>query len=221
MPDGIRTELAVHNPTNCPVSTISATQEGSVTDINWTGQGANETVTEEFRVSQDISSAVESDFECAEPVVDVGDERVYRFKRNHEEACACEIVESSGAPVADVRARSGVLHLTLHLESVDKLRTIVDKLDDAAERVELRYLVHADASGGSDEPDRALVDRGALTDRQQEVLQTAYSMGYFQYPRDANATTVADELGIGLSTFTEHLAVAQRKLLSELLSQRV
>ncbi|MFW6000412.1 MAG: helix-turn-helix domain-containing protein, partial [Halorubrum sp.] len=58
-----------------------------------------------------------------------------------------------------------------------------------------------------------------LTDRQCEVLRTAYRMGYFERPRDANASEVADALDISPSTFAEHLATAQRKLLEEALAE--
>jgi predicted DNA binding protein len=56
-----------------------------------------------------------------------------------------------------------------------------------------------------------------LTDRQREVLRTAHEMGYFEYPRGANAGEVATALDIEPSTFTEHLNAAQSKLLDELL----
>ena len=55
-----------------------------------------------------------------------------------------------------------------------------------------------------------------LTDPQREALRTAYEMGYFEYPRDANASEVAAALDIQRSTFTEHLNAAQSKLLDEL-----
>ncbi|MEF8843240.1 MAG: helix-turn-helix domain-containing protein [Haloarculaceae archaeon] len=74
------------------------------------------------------------------------------------------------------------------------------------------------AGEGGTDADPTLVDRGRLTDRQREVLRTAYRMGYFEYPRSANATEVAETLGIGLSTLAEHLAAAQAKLLDELLT---
>jgi predicted DNA binding protein len=44
-------------------------------------------------------------------------------------------------------------------------------------------------------------------------------MGYFERPRDANASAVADALDISPSTFAEHLATAQRKLLEETLAE--
>jgi len=52
------------------------------------------------------------------------------------------------------------------------------------------------------------------------VLETAYRMGYFEYPRSANATEVAEALGVGLSTLAERLAAAQGRLLDELLADR-
>ncbi len=64
------------------------------------------------------------------------------------------------------------------------------------------------------------MDRGRLTARQREVLETAFEMGYFERPRRANATEVAAELGIGPSTFREHVSAAETKLLEDVLGER-
>ncbi|SIS13720.1 bacterio-opsin activator domain-containing protein [Natronorubrum thiooxidans] len=53
-----------------------------------------------------------------------------------------------------------------------------------------------------------------LTDRQLEVLQTAYASGYFTVPRETTGTDVAAMLEIAQPTFNHHLRAAQRKLLS-------
>jgi DNA-binding CsgD family transcriptional regulator len=58
---------------------------------------------------------------------------------------------------------------------------------------------------------------GGLTDRQREALVTAYRHGYFDRDREHNATEIADRLGISRWTFSEHLRVAQGKLLERLL----
>jgi len=65
--------------------------------------------------------------------------------------------------------------------------------------------------------DHVLVDRGKLTERQLEVLDTAYEMGYFERSRRTNATAVAAALDIDPSTFREHLAAAESKLLEDVL----
>jgi predicted DNA binding protein len=214
MPDGVRAELAVHEPANCPLAAFAAESDAPVTDVTWATDG--DTTAEEFRVESD-DAGVAAALDGVTPVVDVGAERVYRLERDADAACACEVVESLGSPVADVRLRDGTLVLTLHLESVERLRTVVDELADAAERVQLHYLVRTGAT--TDDGDPTVVDRSRLTDRQREVLRTARRMGYFAYPREANATAVADELDIGPSTFAEHLAAAQRTILDDLLRE--
>lgn len=186
-----------------------------MTEVTW-GQSADGPI-EEFRVGG-AADAEAAAVAGAEPVLDVGDERVYQFPRDPDGTCACEVVESLGTPVADVRAEDGQLVLTLHLPDVERLREIVGELDAVADEVTVRYLVHA-AADGAGSADRTVVDRGQLTERQREVLGTAYEMGYFQYPREANATAVAEELEIGLSALAEHLAAAQGKLLAEVLAE--
>jgi DNA-binding MarR family transcriptional regulator len=54
----------------------------------------------------------------------------------------------------------------------------------------------------------------ALTDRQWEVLETAYEHGYYDWPRECTGEEVATELGIASATFSEHIQAAERKLLS-------
>jgi predicted DNA binding protein len=61
------------------------------------------------------------------------------------------------------------------------------------------------------------VNRGRLTDKQREVLEAAFEMGYFQRPKESNATEIAEALDITQSTFTGHLMAAQRKLLEDIL----
>ena len=57
---------------------------------------------------------------------------------------------------------------------------------------------------------------GALTARQEEVLQTALYAGYFNWPRDADSTSIAETLDIAQSTFNQHLRAAESNLLTTL-----
>lgn len=51
-----------------------------------------------------------------------------------------------------------------------------------------------------------------LSARQREVLKTAYLSGYFESPRDRNATEIADSMGISQPTFSAHLRTGLRNL---------
>ena len=54
----------------------------------------------------------------------------------------------------------------------------------------------------------------ALTDRQREVIETAYEMGFYEVPRQASTVEIAGELGLEDATVSEHLQRAERNLLT-------
>lgn len=58
----------------------------------------------------------------------------------------------------------------------------------------------------------------ALTDRQLEVLQTAYEVGFYDVPREATIDEVAGEMDIEEGTISEHLQRAERNILSHQLT---
>ncbi|MFB6093130.1 MAG: helix-turn-helix domain-containing protein [Haloquadratum sp.] len=222
--DGIRAELVVDSPSDCPAAQASAATGTTASSIRKSvPNDPRESVTEEF-VLDSAASADPDDFDRIEGAVDLdGDlravfaydsERVYRFERAQDRACLCARVESFDCPILDVHARDGTLHLTFHAPDIDTLRSIVARLGEENDVSVHRLLRSGD---GREDADLVLVDRSRLTDRQREVLTTAHEMGYFQYPKCANAEEVAAELGIDPSTFTEHVATAQDKLLSAIL----
>lgn len=53
-----------------------------------------------------------------------------------------------------------------------------------------------------------------VSEKQLEVLVTALEMGYFEIPRDATLTEVADEIGISPNSASERLRRAQTNLLN-------
>lgn len=144
-------------------------------------------------------------------VFSYGSETVLRFSREKGRGCACECVESFGFPVVDTHTQDGDLFLSFHVPDKETLKRVVEGLGERYPEVEVRRLVRSDTE--SDGDDLVLVDRSELTEKQVEALRTAHEMGYFEHPKGANAGEVAEELGVATSTFTEHLSVAQRKVL--------
>lgn len=198
---GLRATLAVENPQNCPVSALAEESGTKIDGIRWSHRTDGD-VTEEFQSAEPVD---------ATEVFEGTDSTRYRIERDGEGTCVCEIVEQAVCPVSDVTVtESGELHMTVHLPSTDELAEIIGTLREAGIGVELKCLLR-DVDDENTDP--VLVDRGRLTTRQREVLETAVRMGYFEYPRKASASEVASELGIVTSTFAEHLAAAQARLL--------
>ena len=67
---------------------------------------------------------------------------------------------------------------------------------------------------GSYLPQRRL--DGLLTHRQREIIQVALQMGYYDFPRDTDYKSIAEQIGIDAQTVTEHIRKAEAKILPRL-----
>lgn len=59
----------------------------------------------------------------------------------------------------------------------------------------------------------------SLTDRQLEVLRTAYFGGFFEWPRESTGEEIANLLDVSQPTVNRHLRLGQQTLLAELFEQ--
>lgn len=211
MTDGIRAQIEVSAPGDCPIASASAETGGRIDTVTRASAARNGSVSEEF-----VAPATELDVD-ASPITSDGDRTVYRFERERADTCACDLVETEGPPVADVTGSDGALYITFRAEDVTTVRSVIQTLRESYESVRLRTLSSFDPEHGDD---LVLVDRGRLTEKQRTVLRRAHQLGYFEYPKGANAGEVAEDLGIARSTFSEHLSAAQTKLLDAVLDGR-
>lgn len=214
MPNGIRVECKITDPSGCTVAAATGAV-GSSTD------GVSKAVNPETpsRVTEEFAMAGRPDEAHLEddltPVFGYGEETVYRFERELGRGCPCEVVEGHDCPVVDIRSRGHDLFLTFHAPSMDRLQAVVRDLREAFTGLSVQRLLRTGTE--SPETSTVLVDRGVLTARQREVLETAQRLGYFDHPKEANAGEVAEALDISPSTFAEHIAAAQGKLLDAIL----
>ena len=93
------------------------------------------------------------------------------------------------------------------------IRPITDLVSESFSTVELRSKQSLDRSSTEDLYSKFL---DQLTDRQLEVLQTAYYSGFFESPRESTGEEVAATLGISPPAFYQHVRTVQRKLFSTL-----
>lgn len=95
--------------------------------------------------------------------------------------------------------------------SQEEIRESVALADDAGMNVALQRL--------SDYRGRPSVLDG-LTDRQQEIIEAAYAVGYYDVPREASVDVIAEEVDLDPSTVTDHIQRAERNLLTQVLGPR-
>jgi len=205
---GIRTRIAMDSP----VCFVAETTEdgGKVDNVDRTRVSDDGKVVEEFALDTEGEEP-----EGADKIFEMESHSLYRFDRDAG-GCVCELIEEAGCPVSQTRAEEGTLYVTFYAEDMKNVRDIIGRLKDEYGDVYIKEMVRT----GDDHVDNpVLFDRGVLTDRQMEVLVEGYRMGYFDHGEGANATEVADELGISLSTLSEHLSLAQNKILESLIDR--
>ncbi|ELY58947.1 helix-turn-helix domain-containing protein [Natronolimnohabitans innermongolicus] len=216
MASGIRAEVKIDDPDGCVVTSAAGTASGTVPSVSKsTNPEAPERVTEEFMLeAESYPDSFDADVDLS-PVFSYGSSEVYRFSRELGRGCPCECIERHDSPVTDVRTKGSALYLTFHAPDMQGLQAIIGSLKERCSNLDVQRLLQSQQDHA--EQNLVFVDRSTLTARQLEVLETAHRMGYFEHPKRANAGEVAAALDITTTTFTEHLAAAQRKLLDAIL----
>lgn len=129
--------------------------------------------------------------------------------------CIAETIEDEGGVPRVVRAVDGNGEVIAHVpQRVDTNAVIASVLRehptaDLLARREGDVSIPVFAPRGV-----AQVMWDRLTDRQEEVLRTAYRNGYFERPRGRTGEEISDMLGISSATFSQHLRAAQANLFS-------
>lgn len=211
MESGIRATVEFQQPGECPLAEFSRKTGEPITQVS-TSVATPEV---EASVTEFLSAGELPEGVDAEPIFSYGNATVFRTTHDQSERCPCECLGSYGCPIHRYHFDDGAVTLVFHVKEFETLQDIFAELRETYAPVDVQKLLRPPLEGSPEE--RVFVNRGRLTERQLDVLRTAYEMGYFERPKHSNATEVAEALGITQSTFTEHLVAAQRKLLEDVL----
>lgn len=121
-----------------------------------------------------------------------------------------------GAVPTELAARDDAARFTVQLPHERSVRKLLDMLTEQYPGTEL--LARRDRNR-SPTATRDFSSRfeDELSERQLEILETAYFGGYFEWPREQTGEDVADSLGVTQPTVNRHLRAVQRTLFAELL----
>lgn len=134
------------------------------------------------------------------------------FRCLSKHPCIIHQLISSGLLVDSIEYRAGEALLTGAVVGRAVLKGV---METAGETVGVRLERVYQLEGDDDEP---VASRWDLTPAQIESIQFALELNYFTVPREADASEVADAIGISKSAFLERLRRAQATLFRDLFS---
>jgi hypothetical protein len=128
---------------------------------------------------------------------------------------ALELAEH-GAVFREATADPDTTTLVVDVPDGIDVRTVTQLVDGTFATVDLRAKQTLDQTAGHDRYSKFMEE---VTDRQLEVIQTAYYSGFFESPRESTGEDVAEMLGISPAAFYQHARTVQRKLFSALFDE--
>lgn len=172
-------------------------------------------------VSQHLKTGVEThtDGSCGECHTEMsfapetGRDSAY-LKSTVTSRCICPVFEKHDCIPRIQGVRSGTITVVLTIPRREALREIITDLRAVGASVSVDWLVNG--SGGES---TAEIDVSTITDKQQEAMETALEMGYYETPREAALGELADELDISESAASQRLNAAETKLVKAYLDE--
>ena len=130
------------------------------------------------------------------------------------ETLPSRLVRHGGNP-RSITVSPGGMAVVVEVPTATNVREFVEMLRSAYPSVELVGRRTVERSAHTSQELVASLLEG-LTDRQLEVLRTAYFAGFFEWPRTSTGEDVAAMLGVTQPTVNRHLRLGQQRLLAQL-----
>ncbi|MFW6435537.1 MAG: PAS domain S-box protein [Halovenus sp.] len=149
--------------------------------------------------------------------IDECDDRV-RFEQHLSNPPVSSTVADYGGYFESGRIEDGEYTTVIHLPPGTDIRQVVSDIQNQypdAESVSQRQVTRDDR--GPSRLQSVLTEQ--LTERQRAALEAGYYGGFFEWPRDRSGEEVATSLGIGASTFHQHVRKAEKKLLDAVFTE--
>ena len=158
----------------------------------------------------EVAAALADDpsLDAVDLVATVGDEQFYRLEWNERVESFVETVTAEGI-VLDVRATRQRWTVGALFPERDSLSRTYDRCRNAGYELAVSTISQFSGDGRS---------RFGLSEEQQRTLSLAFRNGYYDVPRDADTTVLAEELGISHQAVSERMRRAHKTLVESTLS---
>lgn len=109
------------------------------------------------------------------------------------------------------------IQVVLEVTDHDSLLELMEMLHECELSIKTEAITEANLSSQM----TATVELDILTGKQRETLELAIKQGYYNRPRDANLTDLAENLDISKSAVSQRLNAAETKLIKTTLERYV
>ncbi len=127
--------------------------------------------------------------------------------------CVCPVFSKHDCLASLEGFENGTLFIDVAVPNRDVLSTVVAALREKEATVNLRRISSAAVETGT----RMLeLDADGITDKQREAVQTAVRDGYYETPRRADLSDLAEQLDVSRSAVSQRLTAVESKLVEAL-----
>ncbi|WP_042662105.1 bacterio-opsin activator domain-containing protein [Haloferax sp. ATB1] len=144
--------------------------------------------------------------DCATPLSE--DDRVEVVVSDFEIA---RVLGEHGATLHSLHARPDGGRIVIRLPQPSDVRTVVGSCASVLPCVDLVRRSRVTSDANARDAQQSGIDR--LTDRQRDVLETAYRQGFFEWPREHTGEEIATSLGVSPPTYHRHVRTGIKRLL--------
>lgn len=199
----LRTQLAVepHPESGCVVASVGE-EAREITQHHKTAAATGETENGCGECHTEVSFGAESDRD-----------RSY-LKSAVSQHCICPVLSEHDCIPQIQGIRSGSIIVTLTIPRREVLPEIIRDLKRVAASVSVDWLVNDTVGSETTE-----IDVSSVTTKQQEAMETAMEMGYYESPRRADLGDLATKLDISESAASQRLNAAETKLVRAFLEE--
>lgn len=128
------------------------------------------------------------------------------------ETCVCSILETFNCVYSIDAVEQGTLVISVTIEERTLLSQLVAELRDGDASVTLRQLTPF----GDEKTEATEIDTTAITEKQREAAELAVNLGYYDRPREATLTELADQLEVSESAVSQRLNAIESRVVSSL-----
>lgn len=194
-PGELRAELRVRprRPASCPLGAREGSKEVAAHDLVCEGG--------DCAVGCECRATVETD------------EGMRLVGKRIEEDCVCPVFRSYDCVASIEAVENGELVVAVSLSSRQVLTDVVADLRDRGATVELRSISEV---GRTRNPRQLRIDASSVTAKQREAIEAAIESGYYETPREADLSDLADQLGVSRSAVSQRLTAAETTLVGAL-----